>query len=71
MKSVIPVGLYDSGIGGLTVWLALKNNHEDLIYYGDLKHVPYGDKSRKKSYSTHIYNKFLASTGSEIGSGSM
>jgi len=68
MKSVIPVGLYDSGIGGLTVWLALKKIiDEDLIYYGDLKHVPYGDKSREEIlfYSYNIIS-FLQAQGAKL-----
>lgn len=42
-----PIGIFDSGIGGLTVanaiHLALPN--EQLIYFGDTVHLPYGDKS--------------------------
>ncbi len=46
-KKQAPIGIYDSGVGGLTVWLALRQLiNEDLIYYGDTAHVPYGDKSR-------------------------
>ena len=42
-----PVGIFDSGIGGLTVAHAIKNllADEDLIYFGDTAHLPYGDKS--------------------------
>lgn len=42
-----PVGIFDSGIGGLTVAHAIKNllPSEDLIYFGDTAHLPYGDKS--------------------------
>ena len=42
-----PIGIFDSGIGGLTVVsevMALLP-HEDLIYFGDTAHVPYGSKS--------------------------
>jgi len=42
-----PIGIFDSGIGGLTVANAI--NHllpeEHLIYFGDTIHLPYGDKS--------------------------
>jgi glutamate racemase len=42
-----PVGIFDSGIGGLTVAHAIKRllPDEDLIYFGDTEHLPYGDKS--------------------------
>ncbi len=42
-----PLGVFDSGIGGLTVVKALKKilPHEDIIYFGDTARVPYGNKS--------------------------
>ncbi len=42
-----PIGVFDSGIGGLTVAHAIKQAlpHERLIYFGDTAHLPYGDKS--------------------------
>ncbi|HWY99251.1 MAG TPA: glutamate racemase [Bacteroidia bacterium] len=42
-----PIGLFDSGIGGLTVARAIgeKLPKERLIYFGDTAHLPYGDKS--------------------------
>jgi len=42
-----PIGIFDSGIGGLTVAHAIKTllPDEDLIYFGDTAHLPYGDKS--------------------------
>lgn len=42
-----PIGIFDSGIGGLTVAHAIKRllPAEDLIYFGDTAHLPYGDKS--------------------------
>lgn len=41
------VGIFDSGIGGLTVANALQKilPDENLIYFGDTAHLPYGDKS--------------------------
>lgn len=43
----MPIGVYDSGIGGLTVYkaLAAKFPHLDMIYLGDSARVPYGNKS--------------------------
>ena len=44
-----PIGLFDSGVGGLTVAHALHTllPSEQLIYFGDTAHLPYGDKSRE------------------------
>jgi len=41
------IGIFDSGIGGLTVANAIQNAlpNEHLIYFGDTAHLPYGDKS--------------------------
>lgn len=46
-KKERPIGVFDSGIGGLTVAQAITNvlPHERLIYFGDTAHLPYGDKS--------------------------
>lgn len=42
-----PIGIFDSGIGGLTVANAILAHlpQEELIYFGDTVHLPYGDKS--------------------------
>ena len=42
-----PIGVFDSGIGGLTVANAITKAlpKENLIYFGDTAHLPYGDKS--------------------------
>lgn len=42
-----PIGIFDSGIGGLTVADAVHRllPNESLIYFGDTAHLPYGDKS--------------------------
>ena len=47
MSSSLPVGIFDSGIGGLTVASAIHKllPNEQLIYFGDTAHLPYGDKS--------------------------
>ena len=43
----LPIGIFDSGIGGLTVAHAIKKElpYENIIYFGDTKHLPYGEKS--------------------------
>ena len=45
--SALPIGVFDSGVGGLTVLKALRERlpAEDLIYLGDTARLPYGTKS--------------------------
>lgn len=42
-----PIGILDSGTGGLSVWLSLKKllPRESLIYFGDHAHLPYSEKT--------------------------
>lgn len=42
-----PIGIFDSGVGGLTIARAVREllPHEDIIYFGDTLHLPYGEKS--------------------------
>lgn len=44
------IGLFDSGIGGLTVLKSLKERypHNDYVYYGDNINVPYGSKTKEE-----------------------
>ena len=62
MSSSLPIGIFDSGIGGLTVANAIRKilPNEQIIYFGDTAHMPYGDKSPEaiKFYSLKI-GKFL------------
>lgn len=63
MKSNRPIGIFDSGIGGLTVARAIKEvlPNEQLIYFGDTAHLPYGDKSTAaiQAYSVRIAEMLL------------
>ncbi len=47
IKSNQPIGIFDSGIGGLTVAHQINKllPNEKILYFGDTKHLPYGDKS--------------------------
>ena len=47
-NSLQPIGVFDSGIGGLSVLAALRDMlpHENFIYLGDTARLPYGTKSR-------------------------
>ena len=58
-----PVGIFDSGIGGLTVAYAIRQMmpNESLLYFGDTAHLPYGDKSEAsiQAYSVKIADVLL------------
>jgi glutamate racemase len=64
-----PIGIFDSGVGGLTVAHAIKQilPYENLIYFGDTAHLPYGDKSAEaiESYSRKI-TEFLLQHNAKV-----
>ncbi len=64
-----PIGIFDSGVGGLTVAHAIKQilPGESLVYFGDTAHLPYGDKSAEsiKQYSSKI-TEFLLEHDSKV-----
>lgn len=45
-----PIGVFDSGVGGLSVWREIKRllPGETLVYFADSAHVPYGEKSPRE-----------------------
>jgi len=47
MSNKRPIGVFDSGIGGLTVVKSImqKLPHENIVYFGDIARLPYGTKS--------------------------
>lgn len=59
-----PIGIFDSGIGGLTVARAIRKllPHESIIYFGDTAHLPYGDKAPEsiRNYSIRIADFLLS-----------
>lgn len=63
-KAVRPIGVFDSGVGGLTVAAALREllPAEDIFYLGDTARVPYGGKSAAtiERYSMEISGLLLA-----------
>lgn len=63
MPNSAPIGIFDSGIGGLTLAHAITKllPEESIIYFGDTAHLPYGDKSATaiQSYSLKICNLLL------------
>lgn len=65
MKDNSPIGIFDSGLGGLTVVKEIIRvlPHENIIYFGDTARVPYGTKSKKtiekfSSQNTRFLTKF-------------
>ena len=58
-----PIGIFDSGIGGLTVASAIRRlmPSESMIYFGDTAHLPYGEKSEAavQAYSVKIADVLL------------
>lgn len=50
MQTAQPIGVIDSGVGGLTVlkWLQAKMPHENFIFIGDTARTPYGNRSREE-----------------------
>ncbi|MEE2961258.1 MAG: glutamate racemase [Myxococcota bacterium] len=63
-----PIGVFDSGVGGLTVVAALRQHlpQEDILYLGDTARVPYGTKSADtvRQYALKC-GQFLRSRGSK------
>ncbi len=59
-----PIGIFDSGIGGLTVVRALVERlpRENFIYIGDTAHIPYGNKTQAElfSYAEDILSFFIS-----------
>ena len=65
----LPIGIFDSGVGGLTVYRALHEQLQDerFVYLGDTARVPYGTKSLATVERYAIENsEFLAARGIKI-----
>ena len=66
VKKTAPIGVFDSGVGGLTVAREIMRNlpKEDIVYFGDTARVPYGSKSKDNiiRYSRQIIH-FLQTKG--------
>jgi len=66
-----PIGIFDSGVGGLSVLSAVREllPNEDLIYLADQAHVPYGSRSldQVRSFSEGITNYLLIQNAKLVG----
>ena len=61
-----PIGVFDSGLGGLTVADAIRKRYPDrkIIYFGDTARIPYGTKSKEVITKYALQNcRFLLSKG--------
>ncbi len=69
MKKNLPIGIFDSGIGGLTVANAIQKTlpNESILYFGDTQHLPYGEKSTEaiQEFSEKI-TAFLLTKGCKM-----
>ena len=68
-NNTLPIGIFDSGIGGLTVAREVINKlpNENIIYLGDTARVPYGTKSSRTVITYSQRNaKFLISKGIKL-----
>src|SRR3972149_5532232 len=67
--TISPIGVFDSGIGGLSVLKAMRSQmpEESIVYFGDQSHVPYGPRSMEQiqSFSEGI-TKFLLNLDSKL-----
>lgn len=64
-----PIGIFDSGVGGLTVLSEIRKQlpNENLIYLGDTKNFPYGSKSKEQIIEFAIQNtEKLINLGAKI-----
>ena len=63
LKPGMPIGVFDSGIGGLTVAREIMRQmpNEKIVYFGDTARVPYGSKSKETvtRYSRQIVRFLL------------
>jgi glutamate racemase len=67
--SNLPIGIFDSGVGGLTVYRALHEHlpNEHFVYLGDTARVPYGTKSLATVERYAVENaQFLAARGIKL-----
>jgi len=66
MSNEHPIGVFDSGVGGLSVWREIVRQwpHEDTIYFADQIHIPYGPRSLEeiRQFSEAI-TRFLLERG--------
>jgi len=69
MNSNNPIGVFDSGVGGLSVLRAIREQmpEESVIYFGDQGHIPYGPRPMKQIQNfSEAITRFLLNKGAKI-----
>ncbi len=64
-----PIGIFDSGLGGLTIYNEIHNllPHENIIYLADSRNAPYGGKSKEQIIEISVKNtEFLLKKGCKL-----
>ncbi|QBD81343.1 glutamate racemase [Ktedonosporobacter rubrisoli] len=68
-RSLAPIGVFDSGVGGLTILSALQRElpGEAFIYFGDTAHCPYGSRSEAEITALAVEaSSFLLEQGAKL-----
>lgn len=68
-KAEAPIGVFDSGAGGLTILSALRQElpHENYLYFGDTAHCPYGARSDAEIIELAVHGcRFLIEQGAKL-----
>jgi len=69
MISYQPIGVFDSGVGGLSVLKAIRAElpHERILYLGDQAHIPYGPRQKEQIRELSVaITRFLLSQGAKL-----
>lgn len=68
-SATAPIGVFDSGVGGLSVWREIVRQlpHENTLYFADQRHIPYGTRSltEVRDYAKEIA-RFLRARGAKL-----
>src|SRR5512145_3236756 len=69
LEPSLPVGIFDSGVGGISVLRAIREQlpEESIVYFGDQGHVPYGSRSMEQIQRfSEAITRFLLKRGAKI-----
>ncbi len=69
VKAEAPIGVFDSGAGGLTILSVLRQElpYENYIYFGDTGHCPYGTRTDAEIIELSVQaNRFLVGQGAKL-----
>lgn len=68
-EATAPIGMFDSGVGGLAVLAAVRRllPGEDIVYYADTAHFPYGERSQDEVRArSEVITRELLSKGAKL-----